>query len=628
MIKGIKNHAFTLMEMLVVIVIIGILLAIVIPSVSTIVNNRSNKLYQTHMQILEKASDLYVDKYKGELLSDDTSCFLINYNNLLNDNLIKEEDIKCEGYIILTKSENNKNLDSNYYLTCVDKDNKKLSNMGNVPNGCKGFNGKFKMEYFIYKDSEHTITYDGKEYLKDAYLVLNATSPYNVPISYYEYNLGLDGNWNKIDSNINLSTIDRLKNYVGNIYIRAVDEDMNTSTNISIPVKIDNKGPSFNVTVTGNYLEKEITISDVKDNGIGTLAENPYSFNGGNNWTNELSQKYIENTTTQVCVKDKLGNVGCREVKVTDIDRVKPTIVAISDKVYINKTDNKNISDFFNITYSPLGGSVKCTVDKTSDLEFGLNTVSCTATGTNTLTATASIIVAHQYNATAYCNNNRNLINGNCTYPYSNNESKCGCASYKSCTTSACGTTNKTCETSACGVASYKSCANEAACGCAQYRCSLYKKCITSTAKRNFSTQSSCLSFCQSKGKYSCRLETDKSYSCTYSYLQQNSSGTRSKACYDQFGSETVYGSECNNASSKTCVTASTCQAEVCGVDKYKSCQNAACGSYNNTCRTRECGCETANSCNAVENEYRYYQCESTGNTGTNGTLTGSLCKF
>ena len=418
-----RKQAFTLIEMLVVIVIIGILLAIVIPSVSAIISNRSKKLYKTHMELVEKATTLYADQYKGELLADDTSCFLINYTNLLNDNLIKEDEIKCEGYIVLEKSGNNKSLNSSYYLTCVDKDNNKLSNSNNVPTGCKGFNGKFKMEYAIYKDSNHTIAYDGTEYVKDAYLVLNAKSPYNVPISYYEYNLGTDGNWTKIESNINLSTIDNLKNYTGSIHIRAVDQEMNTSTDKVLNIKMDNDGPNFNTNTTGSYLEKEMTINDVKDNGIGLLADNPYSFDGGNTWVNYSSNKYVEDTTVNVCVKDKLNNINCKQVIISGIDRVAPTINAKASETKILNTDSNKVTDYFNIKYGNSGGNTVCkvgtkVVNNVNELTLGINTVTCTATGNNGLTSSATTKFIHQYYADSKCSQGK-LDNKKTTCSYS-----------------------------------------------------------------------------------------------------------------------------------------------------------------------------------------------------------------
>ena len=548
-----RKQAFTLIEMLVVIVIIGILLAIVIPSVSAIISNRSKKLYKTHMELVEKATTLYADQYKGELLADDTSCFLINYTNLLNDNLIKEDEIKCEGYIVLEKSGNNKSLNSSYYLTCVDKDNNKLSNSNNVPTGCKGFNGKFKMEYAIYKDSNHTIAYDGTEYVKDAYLVLNAKSPYNVPISYYEYNLGTDGNWTKIESNINLSTIDNLKNYTGSIHIRAVDQEMNTSTDKVLNIKMDNAGPNFNTNTTGSYLEKEMTINDVKDNGIGLLADNPYSFDGGNTWVNYSSNKYVEDTTVNVCVKDKLNNINCKQVIISGMDRVAPTINAKASETKILNTDSNKVTDYFNIKYGNSGGNTVCkvgtkVVNNVNELTLGINTVTCTATGNNGLTSSATTKFIHQYYADSKCSQGK-LDNKKTTCSYSvktGTNTTYNCNSYPGYTKSGDKCIKTTTETTT---------------DTKDITCSLWKSCTTGTVTghcKNDSgvTISSSTCYINSKieindGKSKC--ESNCAHSCsTHKYSCSVSSSTTTGKQLE-CGSESASGSRCSGAKSAEC---------------------------------------------------------------------------
>ena len=91
-----KKKGFTLMEMLVVIVIIGIILIIVFPNVSVFKNRSNQKKYETHMDVVvDPAVDLYVDQYKGELANEDTTCFNINYQTLISDGLIKEAEVLC-----------------------------------------------------------------------------------------------------------------------------------------------------------------------------------------------------------------------------------------------------------------------------------------------------------------------------------------------------------------------------------------------------------------------------------------------------------------------------------------------------------------------------------------------------
>ena len=134
-----NQKAFTLIEMLVVVVILGILLAIAIPSVRNIVNQNKIKIYQTHMNVVEAKTKLLIDRYKGELLSNSASCFRVNYQDLLAKEWITEQDVHCEGSIILTKSGNQRNFTADYYLNCFDNSHNSLNNSTTVPSGCMTF---------------------------------------------------------------------------------------------------------------------------------------------------------------------------------------------------------------------------------------------------------------------------------------------------------------------------------------------------------------------------------------------------------------------------------------------------------------------------------------------------------
>ncbi|MFV0250316.1 MAG: prepilin-type N-terminal cleavage/methylation domain-containing protein [Bacilli bacterium] len=239
---------------------------------------------------------------------------------------------------------------------------------------------------------------------------------------------------------------------------------------------------------------------------------------------------------------------------------------------------------------------------------------------------------AVNYAAVLACTNGRTLSGGNCIYQYTNNESKCGCSTYNSCATTACGVSSyktcsnsacgtKSCSTSACGVSSYNTCSNSA-CGCATYKCTLYKSCQITVTGGNICSE---------------RKPSDNAtttFNCTYTAgyyccISKTVTTGRNSAC----GTETVTGSECNNANSKTCVTYNSCQTSACGVSSYKTCSNSACG-YNScqtsacgvssykTCTNSACGCKTASSCTKTENEYKVYTCPN------GGTLSGTTCVF
>lgn len=136
--KNNKESAFTLIEMLIVVVIIGIVLSIVIASGTSLLNNRSKKAYDIHIDLVDTATKMYIDRYNGQLINDNSTCFNINYNTLLSENLLKENDIKCNGNIIITKENKNK-FKSDFYLTCVDENDNVVNTSPEVPSGCKNF---------------------------------------------------------------------------------------------------------------------------------------------------------------------------------------------------------------------------------------------------------------------------------------------------------------------------------------------------------------------------------------------------------------------------------------------------------------------------------------------------------
>lgn len=133
------QRAFTLMEMLAVVVILGVILAIAIPSVRNIMNQNRSRMYQAHQSIIEAKTKLLIDHYKGEFFSSSSSCFQIDYQDLLIHDWIIEQDVHCEGSILLTKSGNQKDLSAKYYLSCFDNNHNSLHKADTIPSGCTLF---------------------------------------------------------------------------------------------------------------------------------------------------------------------------------------------------------------------------------------------------------------------------------------------------------------------------------------------------------------------------------------------------------------------------------------------------------------------------------------------------------
>ncbi len=134
-----KEEAFTLVEVLVVIIILGVVLAIAIPSVSNISNNNRNRMYKVYMDVVEEQVKVLIDEHKGELINDNHNCFVLNYETLVKQKIVIESDVHCDGSIIIRKSGNQRNFSSEKYLTCKDKNGDIIHESDSVPSGCSNF---------------------------------------------------------------------------------------------------------------------------------------------------------------------------------------------------------------------------------------------------------------------------------------------------------------------------------------------------------------------------------------------------------------------------------------------------------------------------------------------------------
>lgn len=313
--NGNSEKAFTLIELLAVVVLMGLIITMAIPALRNLTYNAEEREYKYHRQLVHEAAKLYTKNFRGELDSEDASCFNIPYQALLQEDLIEEENIRCNGNIILEKRKMN-GYDYNYYLTCKDVSGKMLHEADTtVPISCKGMSGKFKISYSLYKDGDSgRVPYIEGEWAKYIYGEYNASSPYNYPVDYFEYSMDFI-NWHKIDGHTETYT-----NYNGNIFVRAVDTGGNISEAIRHLVRGDSVGPTFTVKSSENGIKEGnrigITVQEIEDTGVGVnLSGNAYSIDGinfspVNGWDLSFNSK------ATVYVQDQLGNVTPQEVQV------------------------------------------------------------------------------------------------------------------------------------------------------------------------------------------------------------------------------------------------------------------------------------------------------------------------
>ena len=97
-----KKSGFTLVELLIVIVILGIITGISIPLIRNIREKNQNKEYSNYIDSMEYSAKLYIDSHKEDLfvIDGDESCAIIEYDELERKGLLKDigiDNVSCKS---------------------------------------------------------------------------------------------------------------------------------------------------------------------------------------------------------------------------------------------------------------------------------------------------------------------------------------------------------------------------------------------------------------------------------------------------------------------------------------------------------------------------------------------------
>lgn len=134
-----NRKGFTLIELLATISIMAIILLLVVPSITALVNNNEDKAYEYYGNSLIEAAEIYVLREGEDITSlgtlNFTGCVDITYQDLIDSDLIKpfdDSNINCtNAKVRYTKNRNKESYSIN--LTCVDKTtNKTVYNVKDI----------------------------------------------------------------------------------------------------------------------------------------------------------------------------------------------------------------------------------------------------------------------------------------------------------------------------------------------------------------------------------------------------------------------------------------------------------------------------------------------------------------
>lgn len=88
--KRLNKKGFTLVELLVVIVILGVIMFIAIPSITSSIERSKDKQKEQIIKLIVSAGELYVDKHKNTVQQGKS----ITLDDLIEDGLITKEEMK------------------------------------------------------------------------------------------------------------------------------------------------------------------------------------------------------------------------------------------------------------------------------------------------------------------------------------------------------------------------------------------------------------------------------------------------------------------------------------------------------------------------------------------------------
>lgn len=117
-----KNRGFTLVELLAVIVILAIILAVAIPTISVLIEKSRLEGYKTNEKMLLKASKIYLASNSNLYPADLNYASIIKLDDLITLGYLNVKDVKdgstsCQGYVSIVKM-NDVDYLYNPYIKC------------------------------------------------------------------------------------------------------------------------------------------------------------------------------------------------------------------------------------------------------------------------------------------------------------------------------------------------------------------------------------------------------------------------------------------------------------------------------------------------------------------------------
>ena len=359
------KKGFTLVELIVVVVLLGLISVFTFPSVNKTIKNRKEALYNIQVDNIKASALSYVNKY--DLLKENGKVIItlcqLKQNGFEDEKLknpINNELIPDDSKVVVTKNEDetiydfiygtkgnavctkndttlfeyveigsvyNEKIDTTLYDVTIYSGSDKVSRVDTSKLGTyyiEYVSGSNKIDKYVYvvdttgPNIEYMNLVNGSKVIGKSLIEVDASwtnlfDPYPVVVT--------DNSGEEISAvvstNINLKII-------GTYYItyKATDSSGNSTVKTQTIKVVDTKSPVI-VSVSGNPSGKtpmSVVINvNAYDDGVGLNPLGAYSFDGGKTWQVDNSITVDSNQTLNIVVRDSALNVTNHKEVITNI---------------------------------------------------------------------------------------------------------------------------------------------------------------------------------------------------------------------------------------------------------------------------------------------------------------------
>ncbi len=420
-----KRKGFTLIELIITIMVVGIIAIIIFPTVKNITSGSKQQSYNTMIQNLKTSASLYSTEFE-----DDVKWFVSSDNNNLESN----EEWSClqinklveSGFVKepLINPIDNTEIDPNTLIEvrrnkvthALNKDSITLET--ELCNG--GYDSTPPVITIVLKYEDGTL-YNGEWTDKNVVQTITASDGNGIT----DLKIFLNGT----DINISENSITKTDKYwsttllqqsdiSGNFEVEAKDY-FTQATNNSYNINIDKTGPSCNIELAGtktysnnDWWTSNVTVTlqkvGLSINGYGLSKSSTATYPST---TTSLIQ--TENTASTIYygyVKDALGrtNSCLKEVKKDSVTPIAPILTAYPSTFVKSKSSPSGIPPV-SATFGVSGGTTSCTCNGTvctnlNSVSNGTINIVCNSTANNGLSNSSSrSLTVRNCQSRSYC---------------------------------------------------------------------------------------------------------------------------------------------------------------------------------------------------------------------------------